>query len=54
VLDAHHFLRDALFNTTSVDPEIYWHRPIVVTDLRAPLNIKALLASPSVLPLYPT
>ena len=38
VLDAHHFLRDALFNTTSVDPEIYWHRPIVVTDLRAPLG----------------
>ena len=38
VLDAHHFLRDALFNTTSVDPEIYWHRPIVVTDMRTPLG----------------
>ena len=38
VLDAHHFLRDSLFNATSVDPESYWHRPIVVTDLRAPLG----------------
>jgi len=38
VLDAHHFLRDSLFNATSVDPEIYWHRPIVVTDLRTPLD----------------
>ncbi len=38
VLDAHHFLHDALFNTTSVDPEIYWHRPIVVTDMRTPLR----------------
>jgi metal transporter CNNM len=38
VLDAHHFLRDVLFNTTSVDPEIYWHRPIVVTDMRTPLG----------------
>ena len=27
VLDAHHFLRDALFGTASVDPEIYWHCP---------------------------
>jgi hypothetical protein len=26
VLDAHHFLRDLLFNA-AVDPEIYWHRP---------------------------
>jgi len=38
VLDAHHFLRDALFNTTSVDLEIYWHRPVVVTDMRTPLG----------------
>jgi metal transporter CNNM len=38
VLDAHHFLRDSLFNATSVDPEIYWHRPIVVTDMRTPLG----------------
>ena len=37
VLDAHHFLRDLLFNA-SVDPEIYWHRPIIVTDMRTPLG----------------
>ncbi len=33
VLDAHHFLRDVLFNEVSVGPEPYWHRPIVVTDM---------------------
>ena len=38
VLDAHHFLRDSLFNAMSVDPEIYWHRPIIVTDMRTPLG----------------
>jgi metal transporter CNNM len=38
VLDAHHFLRDLLFNAKSVDPEIYWHRPIIVTDMRTPLG----------------
>jgi hypothetical protein len=38
VLDAHHFLRDSLFNTMSADPEIYWHRPIIVTDMRTPLG----------------
>jgi hypothetical protein len=37
VLDAHHFLRDLLFNAL-VDPEIYWHRPIIVTDMRTPLG----------------
>jgi metal transporter CNNM len=37
VLDAHHFLRDLLFSAT-VDPEIYWHRPIIVTDMRTPLG----------------
>jgi hypothetical protein len=29
VPDAHHFLRDA------VHLDVYWHRPIVVTDMRA-------------------
>ncbi len=29
VLDAHHFLRDVLFNEVSVGPEPYWHRPVV-------------------------
>jgi metal transporter CNNM len=38
LLDAHHFLRDSLFNTMSVDPEIYWHRPIIISDLRTPLG----------------
>jgi metal transporter CNNM len=38
VLDAHHFLRDSLFNTVSVDPELYLHRPVVVTDMRAQLG----------------
>ncbi len=38
VLDAHNFLRDSLFNAMRVDPEIYWHRPIVVTDMRTPLG----------------
>ena len=33
VLDAHHFLRDALFNAVSDDPEVHWHRPIIVTIL---------------------
>ena len=37
VLDAHHFLRDLFFSAT-VDPEIYWHRPIIVTDMRTPLG----------------
>jgi metal transporter CNNM len=38
VLDAHHFLRDLLFDTMSVGPEFYWHRPIIVTDMRTPLG----------------
>jgi metal transporter CNNM len=31
VINAHHFLRDVLFDET-VEPAHYWHRPIVVTD----------------------
>ncbi|SFK91794.1 DUF21 domain-containing protein [Methylocapsa palsarum] len=38
VLNAHHFLRDVLFNEVSVGPEPYWHRPIVVTDMRTRLG----------------
>ncbi len=38
VLDAHHFLRDALFSAVSVDLETYWHRPIIITDMRTPLG----------------
>lgn len=38
VLDAHHFLRDTLFDTASTGPEAYWHRPITVTDQRTRLG----------------
>jgi Cyclin M transmembrane N-terminal domain len=38
VLNAHHFLRDALFDEVSVGPEAYWHRPIVVRDIGARLG----------------
>ncbi len=38
VLDAHHFLRDVLFEQVSLGPEAYWHRPIIVTDMRARLG----------------
>src|ERR1700730_389087 len=38
VLDAQHFLRDALFNELASDPNAYWHRPIVVRDMRARLG----------------
>jgi hypothetical protein len=32
VLDADHFLRDALLGDTCPSPDVYWHRPIIVTD----------------------
>ena len=38
VLDAHHFLRDALFGEVEADPTAYWHRPIVVHDMQARLG----------------
>lgn len=38
VLDAHHFLRDVLFEQISVRPEPYWHRPIVVRDMHTRLG----------------
>ena len=38
VLDAHHFLRDSLFHAVSDDPEIHWHRPIIVTNMRTQLG----------------
>lgn len=38
VLDAHHFLRDVLFNEASVGPELYWHRPLVVTNMNTRLG----------------
>jgi metal transporter CNNM len=33
VIDANHFLRDALFKEVPRDPSTYWHRPIVVRDM---------------------
>jgi hypothetical protein len=38
VLDAHHFLRDALFDELDVNPNTYWHRPIVIRDPKARLG----------------
>jgi metal transporter CNNM len=38
VLDAHHFLRDALFDQLEKDTTTYWHRPIIVRDLRTRLG----------------
>src|SRR3984957_8675665 len=38
VLDAHHFLRDAVFNELASDPTTYWHRPIIVRDMNARLG----------------
>jgi len=38
VLDARHFLRDVLFNEVSIGPELYWHRPIVITGMSARLG----------------
>ena len=38
VLDAHHFLRDALFDQLEQDSTAYWHRPIVVRDMNTRLG----------------
>jgi metal transporter CNNM len=38
VLDAHHFLRDALLNQLETDATTYWHRPIIVRDPRTRLG----------------
>ena len=38
VLDADHFVRDALFEQSSFNPEAYWHRPIIVRDMRTRLG----------------
>ena len=51
ILDAHHFLRDALFDQASVGPEPYWHRPIVVTDPRTCLG--EVIGRMKVTPEYP-
>jgi hypothetical protein len=51
VLDAHHFLRDLIFGTMSAGPELYWHRPIIVTDLNTPLG--GVIGRMQVKPEYP-
>lgn len=38
VLDSNHFLRDALFNQLESDPTAYWHRPIIVRDMKTRLG----------------
>jgi metal transporter CNNM len=38
VLDAHRFLRAALFRAPDFNPHAYWHRPILVTDPQARLG----------------
>ncbi len=38
VLDSHYFLRDALFNQLKSNPGIYWHRPIIVRDMKTRLG----------------
>jgi metal transporter CNNM len=38
VLDSHYFLRDALFNQLESNPGIYWHRPIIVRDMKTRLG----------------
>jgi metal transporter CNNM len=38
VLDAHHFLRDALFDQLETGATTYWHRPIIVRDVQMRLG----------------
>ncbi len=38
VLDSHYFLRDALFNQLESNPGAYWHRPIIVRDIKTRLG----------------
>jgi hypothetical protein len=38
VLDAHQFLRDAVFDELNLDPNDYWHRPIIIRDRNAKLG----------------
>jgi hypothetical protein len=38
VLDSHYFLRDALLNQLEIKPGVYWHRPIIVRDMKVRLG----------------
>jgi metal transporter CNNM len=38
VLDTDQFLRDALFTESALDLEVYWHRPVIVSNMNARLG----------------
>jgi hypothetical protein len=38
VLDSHQFLRDALFADLETNPNNYWHRPVIVRDMKTKLG----------------
>jgi metal transporter CNNM len=38
VLDSHQFLRDALFDELEINPNTYWHRPVIVRDMKTKLG----------------
>jgi metal transporter CNNM len=38
VLDSHQFLRDALFDQLDIEPNTYWHRPVIVRDMKTKLG----------------
>lgn len=38
VLDSHYFLRDALLDQLESNPGTYWHRPIIVRDIKTRLG----------------
>jgi len=38
VLDSHQFLRDALFDELEANPNDYWHRPVIVRDMKTKLG----------------
>jgi metal transporter CNNM len=38
VLDTHYFLRDALLDQLDIKPGVYWHRPIIVRDMKTRLG----------------
>ena len=51
VMDAHHFLRHALFDTAEVRLESLWHRPVIVTDMHTHLG--DVIGRMKVTPEYP-
>ena len=38
MLDSHQFLRDALFNELESSLTAYWHRPIIIRDMKTKLG----------------